>query len=160
MRPIIALVIILTVASCSSQDEKIEVRLTETNLIDNVELLVTKELQFEDVSITYNDLLKELSTKTKKQFLKEGGEVYDTLLPKWKLESESLLKTLCSKKSIKILEQNLFRRRQTGNLIGYDGRIKFECGDQTKNLKIAALKVDNQMYVCLLKEIPPGVIVR
>ena len=94
------------------------------------------------------------------EFLKDGIETYKTSLPKWRKEASSLLKSLCSEDDIEIMEQNMYRGPGKGNFNVIEGRIKFNCKDQSKNLKYLGFEIDDRIFLSSLKEVPPGVFVR
>tara|TARA_B100000508_G_C11465616_1_gene282016 strand:+ start:737 stop:1219 length:483 start_codon:yes stop_codon:yes gene_type:complete len=160
MKPIFTIILLLIIASCSEEKLDDEIKLNETNLTSNIKKLITHQIKFEEVSITYVEFLEALDDKTKKEFLKDGIETYKTSLPKWRKEASSLLKSLCSEDDIEIMEQNMYRGPGKGNFNVIEGRIKFNCKDQSKNLKYLGFEIDDRIFLSSLKEVPPGVFVR
>jgi hypothetical protein len=133
--------------------------LNEESFIKEMGKLLNGEQTFTALSITYDTWVAALDESTKAQFFEEEGQVFETLLPKWKAESESLLRELCAyvDTPTEITDYRLNRGRQTGNLTSFEGRITVACGGQTKKVRISAIKIDDRMYLLLLKAMPPEV---
>lgn len=165
-----ALIMAFATVSCdSSSDEQKDATtkapkqsmtdLSEETFVAEMGKLFNGEVTFEALSITYDTWVYAMDEATKKQFFEEDGSVFETLLPKWKAASESLLRELCAfnDNTTEITDYRLNPGRQTGNVTSFEGRVTTKCGSQTKKVRISAIKIDGRMYLLLLKAMPSEV---
>lgn len=132
-------------------DQK-ENKITKNNIFEKIEELIEKKVQFEDVSITYEELLSKFSNSYRQKFIKDGGNSFKDLLPKWKKESEELLSKLCSENDITILDSRLTLDFKEQESSGYSCQIKISCDGENHLLKVTALEINNSFYILNIRD--------
>jgi hypothetical protein len=149
----IALLIIFILTACSNEKNKIKVvkevdnGITKVNLYQKIEALLEQKIAFDDVTISYSDLIKSFSKPFNTRFQKDGGSIMKELLPKWKAQSMQLISDLKIGNEITLTNKRLNLDRQDKELNAYSCRVNFDSKNIENQLNIRLLEVDKQFYI-------------
>ena len=149
----IALLIIFILTACSNEINKIKVvkevdnGITKVNLYQKIEEMLEQKIAFDNVTISYSDLIKCFSKSFNTRFQKDGGSIMKELLPKWKAQSIQLITDLKIGNEITLTNKRLKLDKQDKELNAYSCRVNFEAKNLENQLNIRLLEVDKQFYI-------------
>lgn len=126
---------------------QLDSKLTKDNVYDKILLVVNKNIEFDEISVTYDELLDNFSNEFKDKFIEEDGGVFSTLLPKWNSETKEDLANICSSDETKILDKKIKADKTDSELTAYSGEILIKCQGEELLLKFAALETKSNFYV-------------
>lgn len=117
----------------------------------NLEQVLEKKKPFKEISITYDDMLSKFSESFKKQFIAEGGSVFEKYLITWAGHTEYYL-TNHDFGDIEYTFKSLILDKEYEEFNGYTGTVSFTTKGKNKDLRISVYEIKNVFYVNFIHE--------
>lgn len=122
-------------------------QISKDNVFDKILLVVNKEIKFEEIAITYDELINQFSDDFREKFVKDGGDIFNKLLPKWRAESIQRIKQICPGNDASIISRKINLDKSDTEIKAYTGELIINCEDKSSNLKFSAFEMNGNLYV-------------
>ena len=141
----------LTHDNYESKQNSESTQISKDNVFDKILLVVNKEIKFEEIAITYDELINQFSDDFREKFVKDGGDVFNKLLTKWRTESIERIEQTCPSNDATIISRKINLDKSDTELNAYTGELIINCEDKNSNLKFSAFETNGNLYVIKIK---------